>query len=205
MISFFKNKEKNIMNDDKSYSNIAALLIHVAKIDENYDDKEKEIIKKTLIELGAVSSKIDKLISDASIIEENSNQILDFTREVKNAPESDKIRIIESLWKIIYSDDNADMYETNLMRRLAGLLYIDAKTMGDIKRAIQKNKNFQKLSIKNIMTKNPISVRGDTLAVKALSIMNSKKITSLCVHNNKNKTKTIGILHIHTILEANIQ
>jgi len=138
MISFFKNKEKNIMNDEKSYSNIAALLIHVAKIDENYDDKEKEIIKKTLIELGAVSSKIDKLISDASIIEENSNQILDFTREVKNAPESDKIRIIESLWKIIYSDDDADMYETNLMRRLAGLLYIDAKVMGDLKEKIKQ-------------------------------------------------------------------
>ena len=138
MISFFKNKEKNIMNDDKSYSNIAALLIHVAKIDENYDDKEKEIIKKTLIELGAVSSKIDKLISDASIIEENSNQILNFTREVKNAPESDKIRIIESLWKIIYSDNSADIYETNLMRRLAGLLYIDAKTMGDLKEKVKK-------------------------------------------------------------------
>ena len=139
MISFFKNKEKNgnIINDDKSYSNIAALLIHVAKIDENYDDKEKEIIKKTLIELGAVSSNINKLMSDASIIEENSNQILNFTREVKNAPESDKIRIIESLWKIIYSDDNADMYETNLMRRLAGLLYIDAKIMGDIKEKIK--------------------------------------------------------------------
>ena len=97
MISFFKNKEKeeDTVNDDKSYSNIAALLIHVAKIDENYEDKEKEIIKKTLIELGASSSNIDKLISDASVIEENSNQILNFTREVKNAPESDKIRIIE--------------------------------------------------------------------------------------------------------------
>ena len=140
MISFFKNKEKdgNIINDDKSYSNIAALLIHVAKIDENYDDKEKEIIKKTLIELGAVSSNINKLMSDASIIEENSNQILNFTREVKDAPETDKIRIIESLWKIIYSDDNADMYETNLMRRLAGLLYIDAKIMGDLKEKIKQ-------------------------------------------------------------------
>jgi len=139
MISFFKNKEKgeDIVNDDKSYSNIAALLIHVAKIDENYDDKEKEIIKKTLIELGAASSNIDKLISDASVIEENSNQILNFTREVKNAPESDKIRIIESLWKIIYSDDNADMYETNLMRRLAGLLYINPKKMGDLKEKIK--------------------------------------------------------------------
>ena len=140
MISFFKNKEKekDTVNNDKSYSNIAALLIHVAKIDENYEDKEKEIIRKTLIELGATISNIDKLIAEASVIEENSNQILSFTREVKNAPESDKIRIVESLWKIIYSDDTADMYETNLMRRLAGLLYIDAKTMGDLKEKVKK-------------------------------------------------------------------
>ena len=140
MISLFKKREneEGIVNDDKSYSNIAALLIHVAKIDENYEDKEKEIIRKTLIELGATISNIDKLIADASVIEENSNQILSFTREVKNAPESDKIRIVESLWKIIYSDDNADMYETNLMRRLAGLLYIDAKTMGDLKEKVKK-------------------------------------------------------------------
>ena len=140
MISFFKNKEKerNIMNDDKSYSNIAALLIHVAKIDENYEDKEKEIIKKTLIELGAESSNIDRLISNANNIEENSNQILDFTKEVKNAPHSDKLRIIESLWKIIYSDYDADIYETNLMRRLAGLLYIDSKTMGNLKEKVKR-------------------------------------------------------------------
>ena len=143
MISFFKNKnkERNIINDDKFYTNIAALLIHTAKIDENYENKEKEIIKKTLIELGAGSSNIDRLISDALVIEENSNQILNFTREVKNASESDKIRIIESLWKIIYSDDNADMYETNLMRRLAGLLYIDAKIMGDLKEKIKQELN----------------------------------------------------------------
>jgi len=140
MINFFKNKEKkrDIISDNKSYSNIAALLIHVAKIDDNYEDKEKEIIKKTLIELGAANSDIDKLLLDASVIEENSNQILNFTREVKNTPESDKIRIIESLWKIIYSDNNADMYETNLMRRLAGLLYIDAKTMGNLKEKIKQ-------------------------------------------------------------------
>ena len=140
MINFFKNKknEKDIVNDDKSYSNIAALLIHAAKIDENYEDKEKEIIKKTLIELGAISTSIDKIMLDASVIEENSNQILDFTREVKNAPETDKIKIIESLWKIIYSDDSADMYETNLMRRLSGLLYIDAKVMGDLKEKVKK-------------------------------------------------------------------
>ena len=138
MISFFKNKEKDTNTDNKFYSNIAALLIHAAKIDENYEDKEKEIIKRTLIELGAKNSNIDKLISDASIIEENSNQILNFTKEVKNAPESDKIKIIESLWKIIYSDDSADIYEANLMRRLAGLLYIDAKIMGDLKEKVKR-------------------------------------------------------------------
>ena len=133
MINFFKNKEKNEANDNGSYSKIAALLIHAAKIDEVYEENEREIIKKTLIELGAQSSNIDSLISEATIIEESSNQILDFTREIKNAPESDKIKIIESLWKIIYSNDKADMYETNLMRRLAGLLYIDPKTMGELK------------------------------------------------------------------------
>ena len=138
MISLFKNKEKNTVSDNKTFSNIAALLIHVAKIDENYEEKEKEIIKKTLMELGAEKSDIDKLVSEAAVIEENSNQILNFTREVKNASESDKIRIIESLWKIIYSDDYADIYETNLMRRLAGLLYIDAKIMGDLKEKVKK-------------------------------------------------------------------
>ena len=138
MISFFKNKEKNEVNDTYSYSKIAALLIHAAKIDEAYDEKEENIIKKTLIELGAESSNIDKLISDAAIVEESSNHILDFTKEFKNAPESDKIKIIESLWKIIYSDDSADMYETNLMRRLAGLLYIDPKTMGNLKEKIKR-------------------------------------------------------------------
>ena len=138
MIGFFKNKKKNEMNNNFSYSKIAALLIHTAKIDESYEEKEKDIIKKTLIELGAESSNIDKLISEATIIEENSNQILDFTKEVKNTPDSDKIRIIESLWRIIYSDDRADMYETNLMRRLAGLLYIDPKVMGDLKEKIKQ-------------------------------------------------------------------
>jgi uncharacterized tellurite resistance protein B-like protein len=137
MISLFKNKEKNEASDNDSYSKIAALLIHAAKIDENYEDKERGIIKKTLIELGAESSGIDRLISDAAIIEEKSNQILDFTREIKNAPDSDKVKIIESLWRIIYSDNSADAYETNLMRRLAGLLYIDAKAMGHIKDKIK--------------------------------------------------------------------
>jgi len=137
MIGFFKNKKNNEVNDNNSYSKIAALLIHAAKIDEAYDEKERNIIKKTLIELGAESMNIDKLISEATIIEKNSNQILDFTREVKNASESDKIKIVKSLWRIIYSDDSADMYETNLMTRLAGLLYIDAKTMGNLKEKVK--------------------------------------------------------------------
>ena len=133
MINFFKKKAKNSINDNKFYYNIAALLIHAAKIDENYEEVEKNIIKKTLIELGAGSSDIDSLISSAEIIEENSNQILNFTKEAKDAPLSDKIKIVESLWKIIYSNNDADIYETNLMRRLAGLLYIDSKTMVNIK------------------------------------------------------------------------
>jgi uncharacterized tellurite resistance protein B-like protein len=138
MISFFKNKEKNELTNNESYSKIASLLIHAAKIDEAYEEKEKEIIKKTLIDLGAEKSDIDKIILNATIIEENSNQILDFTREIKKIPKSDKIKIIESLWKIIYSNNTADMYETNLMRRLAGLLYIDAKTMGDLREKAKK-------------------------------------------------------------------
>ena len=138
MVSFFKSKENNIKNDKISYSKIAALLVHTAKIDENYEDKEREIIKKTLIELGAESSNIDKVVSNAEVIEANSNQILDFTKEVKNMSKGDKIKIIESLWKIIYSDNSADIYETNLMRRLAGLLYIDAKIMGDLKKKIKR-------------------------------------------------------------------
>ena len=116
-----------------------ALLIYAAKIDENYTESEEEIIKKTLLELGADKKDISKIIQEAKTIEENSNQILEFTKEVKNTPLSDKVRIVESLWRIIYSNDNADIYETNLMRRLAGLLYIDARTMGDLKEKVKKN------------------------------------------------------------------
>ncbi len=117
-----------------------ALLIHAAKIDENYTESEEEIIKKTLLELGADKKDISKIIQEAKTIEENSNQILDFTKEVKNLPEADKIKIIEALWSIIYSNNDADIYETNLMRRLAGLLYIDSSTMGYIKDRIKKEK-----------------------------------------------------------------
>ena len=135
---FFK---KNSTETDKNFLvKTCALLIHAAKIDENYTENEEDIIKKTLLELGAKEETISQTIKDAKSIEENSNQILDFTREVKNLPENDKIKIIEALWSIIYSNNEADIYETNLMRRLAGLLYIDSSTMGDIKDRIKKER-----------------------------------------------------------------
>ena len=133
---FFKKEE--IINNN-FLTKVCALLIHAAKIDENYTEKEEEIIKKTLNELGVKDENISKTIEEAKIIEESSNQILDFTREVKNLPEEDKIKIVEALGAIIYSNKDADIYETNLMRRLAGLLYIDNKTMGDIKEKIKQN------------------------------------------------------------------
>ena len=132
---FFKqDKEK----DNMHFIKICALLIHAAKIDENFTENEEEIIKKTIKELGLKEEKITKTLAEAKLIEENSNQILDFTKEVKNLSERDKIKIIEALWSIIYSNKEADIYETNLMRRLAGLLYIDTKTMGDIKERVKK-------------------------------------------------------------------
>ena len=136
---FFKKEE---INNNNFITKVCALLIHAAKIDEEYTNKEEKIIEKTLIELGLESKNTSKVIKEAKQIEENSNQILDFTREVKNLSEKDKIKIVESLWSIIYSNKDADIYETNLMRRLAGLLYIDNKTMGDIKERI-KNHNLE--------------------------------------------------------------
>ena len=135
---FFKKDSTEI--EKNFFVKTCALLIHAAKIDENYTKNEEEIIKKTLIELGAKEETISQTIKDAKSIEENSNQILDFTREVKNLPENDKIKIVEALWFIIYSNNEADIYETNLMRRLTGLLYIDSSTMGDIKDKIKKEK-----------------------------------------------------------------
>ena len=133
---FFKKKESN--NDESDFVKIAALLIHAARIDENYSKEEEDIIKKTLIDLGVDKENLDTLIIKAKKSEENANQILDFTKEIKNLEETNKIKIIKSLWKIIYSNKVADIYEANLMRRLAGLLYIDSKVMGDIKEEIKK-------------------------------------------------------------------
>ena len=140
MFKFFKN------NDSKDYSKkneelltkTASLLIHAAKIDENYTDNEKKIIKKALIQLGINETKVDQIMLTAEINEEKSNQILDFTREIKNADSKFKIKIIETLWSIIYSNNELDMYESNLMRRLTGLLYLDNKITGEIKEKMKK-------------------------------------------------------------------
>ena len=140
MFNIFKKEETEKDNNHPSIMGIACLLIHSAKIDENYTDKEKKIIKDAIIEMGAGAEEIDKIIQDAEEKEKDSNQILDFTREVKNINEEDKKIIIEALWDIIYSDEDADMYETNLMRRLSGLLYLDPKVVGDIKEKVRQKK-----------------------------------------------------------------
>ena len=131
---FFKKKDQNSNND---LIKVAALLIHAAKIDENFSKKEEEIINQALLKLGANNQNIENIIKEAKILEENTNQILEFTKEVKNMGEEKKLEIVETLWRIIYSNNEADIYEANLMRRLGGLMYIDNKIMGDIKEKIK--------------------------------------------------------------------
>ena len=135
---FNKNKGADLSDD---LIKIAALLIHAARIDENYSSEEKEIIKKTLIEIGVKKENLENIIKKAENIESNSVQILDYTKEVKNMNDDKKIKIIETLWRIIFSNNKADIYETNLMRRREGLLYIDSNIMGNIKDKIKKEKN----------------------------------------------------------------
>ena len=127
------------MKDVEILSKTASLLIHAAKMDENYTDKEKSIIEKTLTELGVTESNLHSLMLDAEKNEQNSNQVLDFTKAIKASENSFKVTLVESLWKIIYSDMSSDMYEDNLMRRLTGLLYLDKKMVGDIKEKIKKD------------------------------------------------------------------
>jgi len=140
MFNLFKKNEPDKKNNISLIA-IASLLIHSAKIDENFTDKEKKIIKKALIEMGAQTEKIDEIIEESEKIEKDSNQIFDFTREIKKINEDKKKLIIEALWNIIYSDKNADMYEANLMRRLSGLLYLDNRVVGDIKEKVIKKNN----------------------------------------------------------------
>ena len=131
---FFKDNK----NEEDDISKVAALLIHAAKIDENYTENEEKIIKNALLEIGANNRNIEKILLNGKKIEENSNQILDFTKEVKSMEEHNKIKIVETLGRIVYSNEEADIYEANLMRRLAGLLYIDNKIMASIKEKIKK-------------------------------------------------------------------
>ena len=141
MFNFLKKKESSKLQQTDIISKTASLLIHAAKIDENYTNNEKIIIEKTLVELGANKEKLNELMKRAEENEENSNQILDFTKDIKSTDQNFKIKLIESLWKIIYSDKKSDIYESNLMRRLSGLLYLDNKMVGDIKEKIKKNLN----------------------------------------------------------------
>tara|TARA_B100001996_G_scaffold164654_1_gene125507 strand:+ start:2648 stop:3082 length:435 start_codon:yes stop_codon:yes gene_type:complete len=141
MFKFIKNLGSE--NSENKESNelllkTASLLIHAAKIDENFSDKERNIIEAAIINLGADRGEVKKIVAEAENLESNSNQILDFTREIKNKDNKFKIEIIETLWNIIYSNNEADIYESNLMRRLSGLLYIDNKVMGNIKDKIKK-------------------------------------------------------------------
>ena len=141
MFDIFKKNKSDQKKDDNLYINIGALLIHAAKIDENYSEQERKIIKKTLLELGLKNEELDNIFQKSEQAEKNSNQILEFTKEVKNKDEEFKIKIVESLWKIIYADNVSDMYEMNLMRRLTGLLYLDTKIVGNIKDKIKKSSN----------------------------------------------------------------
>tara|TARA_B100001564_G_C20255035_1_gene496651 strand:- start:116 stop:547 length:432 start_codon:yes stop_codon:yes gene_type:complete len=141
MFDIFKKNKLDEKKGNSLYVNIGALLIHVAKVDENYSEQEREIIKKTLIELGLKKLDLDSVFKESEEVEKNSNQILEFTKEVKNKDEDFKVKIVEALWKIIYADKVSDIYETSLMRRLTGLIYLDSQIAGDIKEKIKNSFN----------------------------------------------------------------
>jgi len=139
ILKFFnKNSEKSDTNEESI--NIACLLIHAAKIDENYTSEEKELIKKTVKKLYPDLENLDAVISKAEQKENDSNHIQEFTKDVKSLSMENKIIIIETLWRIILSDGKSDIYENNLMRRLAGLLYLDDKIVGETKVKVLNNK-----------------------------------------------------------------
>ena len=140
MIFKFLNKDKEKPNANTESINIACLLIHAAKIDENYTSEERGIIKKTVKKLYPDLDNLDDIISKAEQKENDSNHIQEFTRDVKSLSTENKIIIVETLWRIILSDGKSDIYEDNLMRRLAGLLYLDDKIMGETKVKVLNNK-----------------------------------------------------------------
>ena len=135
---FFEKKNKENINNKNIL--ITALLIHAAKIDDNYTDVEKEIIKKALINLNAITSnEAEELLKKAEKIEQESNQIVAFTREIKKNSMEYRLKIIEILWKIVYSDGSSDSYESNLIRRVCGLLYISDRDSGVIKLKVKNS------------------------------------------------------------------
>ena len=136
MFNLFKKNKEEVKSP---LTKVTALLIHAAKIDENYTEKEKQIIKKAVTELGPKDEKIDEILVKAEELERESNQILNFTKEFKNLDESSKIKIVEVLWNIIYSDNDPDIYENSLMRKLTGLLYLNPKVVGDLKEKVKNN------------------------------------------------------------------
>ena len=140
MIFEFLNKNKEKPDSNTESINIACLLIHAAKIDENYTSEEKEIIKKTVKKLYPDLDNLDEVIVQAERKENDSNHIQEFTRDVKSLSTENKIIIVETLWRIILSDGKSDIYENNLMRRLAGLLYLDDKVVGETKVKVLNNK-----------------------------------------------------------------
>ena len=140
MILKFFNKNNEKTDTNLETINIACLLIHAAKIDENYTSEEKEIIKKTVKKLYPDLDNLDNIVSKAEQKENDSNHIQEFTKDVKSFSLENKILIVETLWKIILSDGKSDIYENNLMRRLAGLLYLDDKIVGETKVKILNNK-----------------------------------------------------------------
>ena len=131
-------KKKANQNLDQKNVLIAALLIHAAKTDENYTNIEKKIINKALVDLYNISSdQVGELMKQAEQKEEESNQIIEFTREIKKYSMESRLKIIEVIWKIVYSDGTNDSYESNLIRRICGLLYISDKDNGIIKTKVQ--------------------------------------------------------------------
>ena len=140
MIFKFLNKNKEKPGSNAESINIACLLIHAAKIDENYTSEEREMIKKTVKKLFPDLDNLDEIITNAEQKENDSNHIQEFTKEVKSLSTENKIIIIETLWRIILSDGKSDIYENNLMRRLAGLLYLDDKIVGETKVKVLNNK-----------------------------------------------------------------
>ena len=137
MFKNFFRKEKKENSNDKNIL-IIALLIHAARIDENYTEIEKKIIKKTIIQLNQVSpNEAEKLLKIAEKKEEESNQIIEFTREIKKYSMEFRLKIIEIIWKIVYSDGASDNYESNLIRRICGLLYITDKDNGIVKMKVK--------------------------------------------------------------------